>query len=200
MRLAPVSRAYRRRSVRLHHFGLGPLLLLALVGASARAADPVAERNAPHLGLSLGVGHSHTLLGVQLEFQLGRFAAFVSTGAALLAPDNASIGAGIRYHANGSEPGVFLSLQTAYYDSPSFVAGRRNSLWAISGIVGWRFVFGERWFLDLGAGPVFVRNMYWEDEGPNAPYDSGGWGFGLVGGPDFGPPIPDVTLAFGHRW
>jgi hypothetical protein len=137
---------------------------------------------------------------VQLEFQLGRFAAFVSTGAAaLLAPDNASIGVGIRYHAKGSEPGLILSLQTAYYDSPSFVPGRRNGTWAISGIVGWRFLFGEHWFLDAGAGPVFVRQRYWEYEGPNAPFDSGGWGFGIWGGPDFGPPVPDFTLAFGFR-
>jgi hypothetical protein len=169
------------------------LLLLLLCAAAPVAADPTADPL--HFSLSVGAGHSHSLLGPRLELSGEHFGGFVAASVSNLIGDP-GFAAGIRW-TSGDRRGLVLSLHGDIIKDNTGASPQTLTVFAAT--VGYRFRY-ERFWLEAAVGPAFYIDSYYtdsEDPGVGRVFHRE-IGFGAAGGED-SPDIPDLELAIGFE-
>jgi hypothetical protein len=167
------------------------LLLLLLCAAAPVAADPPAAADPLHFSLSVGAGHSHSLLGPRLELSGEHFGGFVAASVTNLIGDP-GFAAGIRW-TSGDRRGLVLSLHGDIIKVNTGASPQTLTVFAAT--IGYRFRY-ERFWLEAAVGPaLYIDSHYTDSEDP---------GVGRVFHREIGfgaadPHLPDLELAIGFE-
>jgi hypothetical protein len=164
------------------------LFLILLCAAAPCVAEPL------QTSLSLGLGHSHSLLGPRFELAGDHFGGFVAASVSNLA-GGPGFAAGVRW-TSGIREGLVLSLHADAFHFKGSVVDGPSTLVVFAATAGYRFRYKRLW-IEAAVGPaLFIDSHYKETPDERSLVFERQVGFGALGGQD-NPRIPDIELAVG---